>query len=82
MDFKINLESLKDLENNDNLKVDAIKFQKMLLLYNSIEQGWTVKKKSGSYVFTKGHEGKKEILEDSYLLKFMKSNLDLNKIIS
>jgi len=82
MDFKINLESLKDLENNDNLKVDAIKFQKMLLLYNSIEQGWTVKKKGESYVFTKGHEGKKEIFEDSYLLKFMKSNLDLNKIIS
>jgi hypothetical protein len=82
MDFKINLESLKDLENNSNLKVDAIKFQKMILLFNSIEQGWSVKKKGGSYVFTKAQEGKKEVLEDSYLLKFMTSNLDLNKIIS
>ena len=35
MDIKINLDSFKDLENED-LKVDAIKFQKMLLLYNSI----------------------------------------------
>jgi hypothetical protein len=81
MDLKVNLESLKDLE-NENVKVDAIKFQKMLLLFNSIEQGWSVKKKSDSYVFTKHHENKKEVLEDSYLIKFMKTNLDLNKVIS
>jgi hypothetical protein len=81
MDIKINLDSLKDLE-NENIKVDAIKFQKMLFLLNSIEQGWSVKKRGDSYVFSKSHEGKKEVLEDSYLLKFMKSNLDLNKIIS
>ena len=79
MDIKINLDSLKDLE---NLKVDVIKFQKMLLLFNSIEQGWSVKKRDDSYVFTKSHEGKKEVLEESYLKKFMKTNLDLNKIIS
>jgi hypothetical protein len=81
MDIKINLNSLKDLD-NENIKVDAIKFQKMLLLYNSIEQGWNVKKKNESYVFTKPHENKKEILENSYLLSFMKSTLDLNKIVS
>ena len=80
MDIKINLESLKDLENN--VKIDAIKFQKMLLLFNSIEQGWSVKKKNNSYVFAKHHENKKEILENSYLIKFMKTNLDINKIIS
>jgi hypothetical protein len=81
MDIKINLDSLKDLE-NENIKVDIIKFQKMLLLFNSIEQGWSVKKRDGSYVFTKTHENKKEVLEDSYLLKFMKTNLDINKVFS
>jgi hypothetical protein len=81
MDIKVNLDSLKDLE-NENVKVDIIKFQKMMLLFNSIEQGWSVKKKDGSYVFSKPHENKKEVLEDSYLLKFMKTNLDLNKIIT
>ena len=81
MDIKINLDSLKDLENN-NFKVDAIKFQKMLLLYNTIDQGWSVKKRNDSYVFTKNHENKKEVLDDSYLMKFMKTNLDLNKIIN
>lgn len=77
--MKINLESLKDLE---NIKVDTIKFQKMIILFNSIEQGWSVKKKNESYVFTKHHENKKEVLEDSYLIKFMKTNLDLNKVLS
>lgn len=81
MEFKINLDSLKDLENED-LKIDAIKFQKMLLLFNSIEQGWSVKKYVDSYVFSKNHEGKKEVLENTYLMKFMKTNLDLNKILS
>jgi len=81
MDIKINLDSLKDLEKS-NFKIDAIKFQKMLLLYNSIEQGWSVKKNNESYIFSKKHEGKKEVLEDTYLLKFMKTNLDFNKIVS
>lgn len=81
MDIKINLESLKDLE-NENIKVDVIKFQKMILLFNSIEQGWSVKKKGGCYVFSKSHENKKEVLEESYLMKFMKTNLELNKIIT
>jgi len=81
MDIKINLDSLKDLEHS-SLKVNAIQFQKMIILFNSIEQGWSVKKREGSYVFTKSHENKKEVLEDSYLLKFMKTNLDLNKILS
>ena len=79
MDIKINLDSLNDLENG-NLKVDVIKFQKMLLLFNSIEKGWSVKKKKDSYIFTKNHEGKKEVLEESYLMKFIKTNLDINKI--
>ena len=79
MDIKINLDSLKDLE---NVKIDSIQFQKMMLLYNAIEHGWSVKKRNDSYVFTKNHEGKKEVLEDSYLTKFMKTNLDISKIIS
>ena len=81
MDIQYNLSLLEDLENQD-IKVDAIKFQKMIFLYNSIEQGWSVKKQNESYVFKKPHDGKKEVLEDAYLMKFMKTNLDLNKILS
>jgi hypothetical protein len=79
MDIKINLDSLKDLE-NESVKLDLIKFQKMVLLFNSIEQGWSVKKKKDSYVFSKPHENKREVLEDSYINKFMNTNLDINKV--
>jgi hypothetical protein len=81
MDIKINLDNLKDLENND-IKMDVVTFQKMYFLYNSLEHGWTVKKNKNSYVFTKPHDGKKEVLEESYLLKFMKLNLNLKNIFA
>jgi hypothetical protein len=54
----------------------------MLLLFNALEEGWSVKKKGTSYIFTKNHQNKKEVLEESYLMKFMNTNLDLSKIIS
>jgi hypothetical protein len=76
MELKINL----DLE-NENFKVDNIKFQKMLLLYNALEEGWSIKKRNDSYIFQKNHEGKKEILDENYLLTFMKSNFDMTKIL-
>ena len=81
MDIKLNLDSLKDLE-NETIKLDAIKFQKMIFIFNSIEHGWSVKKRKDSYVLTKNNEGKREVLEDSYLLKFMKTNLDISKLFS
>jgi hypothetical protein len=79
MDLKIDIKSY--LETPD-LKIDAIKFQKMLLLYNAIEGGWTIKKRKDSYVFTKNHEGKKEVFHEDYLLKFMKTNLDFQSTLS
>ena len=81
MDIKLSVDCLDNLENT-NIKVDVIKFQKMLFFYNSIEQGWSIKKSNNSYILKKNHGGKKEIFEDAYLLKFMKTNLDLNKLLS
>jgi hypothetical protein len=67
---------------NHDIKIDNIKFQKMLFLYNAINDGWSIKKRRDSYIFTKNHEGKKEVLLDSYLLSFMKGNFDMNKLLS
>ena len=54
----------------------------MLLLYNALEEGWSIKKKKDSFIFSKKHEGKKEIFLDSYLVQFMNSNLDMSKLFS
>jgi hypothetical protein len=80
MEIKINI------ENNDgsssDIALDNVKFQKMVLLFNAINDGWSIKKQNDSYIFKKNHEGKKEIFHDSYLLTFMKGNFDINRLIS
>ena len=80
MEIKINIEN-KDGSNND-ITLDSIKFQKMVLLFNAINDGWSIMKQNDSYIFKKNHEGKKEIFHDSYLLTFMKGNFDINRLIS
>ena len=52
----------------------------MILIYNALDKGWTVKKKKNAYIFTKNHEGEKEVFLDTYLKRFMMDNLDINKI--
>jgi hypothetical protein len=79
MDIKIKMDNYLE---NSNTKIDNIKFQKMLFLFNAIEEGWSIKKKNNSYIFSKNHEGKKEVFEDNYLDKFMKSSFDMKTVIS
>ena len=73
---------LKITINDKNMSIDPVIFQKMMFLYNSINDGWTIKKRKESYIFIKNHEGKKEILHDSYLMKFMQENMDPGKILN
>jgi hypothetical protein len=82
MDIKINLEHLEKNLENGNFKIDNVVFQKMLLMYNALQDGWSIKKRENAYIFSKNHEGKKEILEDAYILKFMKTNFDIKKVIN
>ena len=74
---------IKITQNNEqlDLEVDKIKFQKMVFLYNALDNGWSIKKRKESYIFTKNHEGKKEIFDELYLSIFMKENADINKIL-
>jgi len=73
MDVDINIDT-------SNMKIDCIMLQKMIFLYNALEKGWSIKKKNNAYVFTKNHEGKKEVMLENYLKRFMLENLDISKI--
>ena len=64
------------------VKIDKVKFQKMIFLFNTLEEGWTIKKKSDSYYLLKNHEGKRKIFLDSFLPTFIAEALDINKILS
>jgi hypothetical protein len=79
IDIKINIENnLLD----GQVEINQIKFKKMVFLYNALDNGWSIKKKLNSYIFTKNHEGKKEIFDESYLAIFMKDNANINNILS
>lgn len=80
MEININIENTDGTKNNIN--IDSIKFQKMILLFNAINDGWSIKKQNESYIFNKRHEGKREVFHDSYLLTFMKGNFDITKLLS
>ena len=59
MDIEINIANSN--EDNKQIEIDKMKFQKMVFLYNALENGWSIKKRNNSYIFTKNHEGKREI---------------------
>ncbi len=66
----------------EQLEINKIKFQKMIFLFNALDDGWSIKKRGESYIFTKNHEGKKEIFDEKYLSTFMKENFNINKLLS
>ena len=66
--------------NPQNLEIEYIQLQKMAFIYNAVQSGWTVQRKNDSYIFTKKHEGKKEIFLDTFMKTFIESNIDINKI--
>jgi hypothetical protein len=70
------------IENENNVEINKLKFQKMVFLFNALDSGWSIKKNKDSYIFTKNHEGKKEIFNEEYLAIFMKDNSDINKLLS
>lgn len=69
-------------ENSDtgSISFDTLIAQKMAFIFNALEDGWEVKKKGDNYVFKKQHQNRREVFLDSYLEKFIRTNLNLENI--
>ena len=61
--------------------IDCITLQKMAFVYNAVQQGWSVRKRKGAYVFRRRHRGEKQIYLDDFLKKFVEENLDVENIV-
>lgn len=59
-------------------QIDRTTFQKMQFVMNAIDTGWTVKKNEDNYIFTKKHEGKREVFMADYLEKFVTENMKVD----
>ena len=61
----------------ENLIIDK-SILKMNFIMNALDKGWSVKKTDGSFIFSKKHEGKKEVFMEDYLEKFITHNMQLD----
>ena len=68
------------MHSDDNISIDQDSIRKMVFIYNSLNNGWSVKKRNDSYVFTKKHEGRKEVFSDDYLKTFIVRNMNNVKL--
>jgi hypothetical protein len=50
---------------------DTKTLHRMTFISNALDKGWSVKKRNDSYIFTKKHEGKREIFQNTYLDTFI-----------
>ena len=66
----------------DQIQINKKEFQKMVFIMNALNKGWKVQKSEESYIFTKKHEGKKEIFDSDYLEKFIGTNMDNHTLFS
>jgi hypothetical protein len=60
------------------VSLDRTTFQKMQFIMNAINTGWSVKKSEDNYIFTKKHEGKREVFMADYLEKFVTENMKVD----
>jgi hypothetical protein len=67
---------------SSNIQVTRKEYQKMIFIMNALERGWKIKKiGDDKYVFIKKHEGRKEIFLESYLEKFINTNIGDDEIL-
>jgi hypothetical protein len=52
----------------------TIETKKRDFIWNALEDGWEIRKNEDSYIFTKPHEGKKEVFSEDYLRRFIIKN--------
>jgi len=71
-----------EVSRNNALNFENTQIQKMVFIFNAVNDGWTVKKLDvDTYEFNMDTEKiKKEIVLDDYLKKFIRNNLDVEKL--
>ena len=77
----MSLKQQLSVELPNNIHIDRPRFQKMVFIMNALEQGWNIKKNNDSYIFSKKHEGRREVFMDNYLEKFIETNADVQNIL-
>jgi hypothetical protein len=62
----------------EGVQMDQQTFNKMLFIYNAVQEGWTVQNKGSKYIFTKKHEGKREVFQEDFLQQFVERGFSIS----
>jgi hypothetical protein len=74
------MSSQETKNDNPNLSLEVVHFQKMLFVYNALMSGWTVKMvENDKFEFKKDRENQ-EVNLDNYLRTFVLQNLNVDNI--
>lgn len=65
--------------NLDKNSIDDFKMQKMIFLYNALQDGWSIKKSKKSYILRKKHDNQTQVFDELSLNDFLTSNMKLDK---
>tara|TARA_X000000368_G_scaffold64865_1_gene46267 strand:+ start:2838 stop:3047 length:210 start_codon:yes stop_codon:yes gene_type:complete len=68
------------MEKEGQLSKEYIYNKKLKFIFNAIEDGWTVKKHDGNYIFSKKHDNEPAIFSESYLNEFVIKYISVNKV--
>lgn len=46
-----------------SMEMEAKQYHKIMFIQNALNDGWTIKKRQNSYIFTKKHENLREVFQ-------------------
>jgi len=70
--------ALKYMIENQKIDINSEIKNKIYVMHfvmNTLENGWTIRKKNDNFVFRKKHKKRNEVYSDDYLINFLKINI-------
>ena len=70
--------ALKYMIENQKIDINSEIKNKIYVMHfvmNTLENGWTIRKKNDNFVFRKKHKNHNEVYSDDYLINFLKINI-------
>jgi hypothetical protein len=76
------IKALKRVIENQKIDINSEIKNKIYVMHfvmNTLENGWTIRKKNDTFVFRKKHKNRDEVYSDDYLINFLKINITTDR---
>ena len=75
------IKALRYMIENQKIDINSELKNKIYVMHfvmNTLENGWTIRKKNDNFVFRKKHKNRDEVYSDDYLINFLKINIKVD----